>query len=166
MNKQSFYYKNKKHIKVCRKKTAEENVRAHSSNIVTRVKLEDFDLLAIYRLNYKLAPPVKVNIEENRFVFPMEVNTGASTSLLNWDTFQKINISSQFILSPTKCKLQTYSRDVLSSKGVVKVGFPFKGKNIRSKCLIISEKYPNLLDKDVLGMYLNWFLKRYLNLIF
>ena len=158
MNKQSFYYKNKKHIKVCRKKTAEENVRAHSSNIVTRVKLEDFDLLAIYRLNYKLAPPVKVNIEENRFVFPMEVNTGASTSLLNWDTFQKINISSQFILSPTKCKLETYSGKIALPKGVVvEVEFSYKRKNVGSKFLITSEKYRNVLGRDGLGMLcLNW----------
>ena len=36
INKQCFYCKNKEHIeKVCRKKTAEENVPAHSSNIVT-----------------------------------------------------------------------------------------------------------------------------------
>ena len=129
-------------------------------------EVKDSDLLAVYCLNQNPTPPIKVNIKVNGFVISMEVDTDALTNLLNWDTFQKINISSQFILSPTKCKLQTYSRDVLSSKGVVKVGFPFKGKNIRSKFLIISEKYPNLLDKDVLGMYLNWFLKRYLNLIF
>ena len=152
MNKQCFYCKNKEHIKVCRKKTAEENVRAHYSNIVTRAKLEDFDLFAIYRLNYKLAPPVKVNIEGNRFVFPIEVDTGASTSLLNWDTFQKINISSQFVLSPTKCKLETYSGIVVLPKGVVEVEFSYKGKDVGSKFLITSEKYQNVLGRDVLGM--------------
>ena len=45
-------------------------------------------------------PPVKVNIQVNGFAIPMEVDNDASTSLLNWDTFQKINISSQFVLWP------------------------------------------------------------------
>ena len=46
---------------------------------------------------------------------------------------------------------------VVSPKGVVEVEFSHRGKNVRSKFLIISEKYPNALDRDVLGMlWLNW----------
>ena len=43
---------------------------------------QDSDLLAIYCLNHNPAPPIKVNIEVNGFVVPMEVDTGALTSLL------------------------------------------------------------------------------------
>ena len=69
------------------------------------------------------SPPTKTNIEVNEFVIPTGVNTGASTSLLNWDTFQKINVSSQFVLLPTKCKLQTYSGEIALPKRVVEVEF-------------------------------------------
>ena len=71
----------------------------------------------------------------------MEVDTGASTSLLIWDTFQKIDIDSQFVLSSTKFRLQTYSKEIVSPKGIVMVEF-----------LITDEKYSKVLGKDVLGM--------------
>ena len=54
-------------------------------------EVEGSNLHTIYCLNHNPAPPIKVNIEVNGFAIPMEVDTGASTSLLNWDTFQKIN---------------------------------------------------------------------------
>ena len=75
---------------MCRKKTAEENVPAHSSNIVTAMhqlegKVEDFSLLAICCFNHNPAPPIKVNIKVNGFVISMEGDTCTSTSLLNLD---------------------------------------------------------------------------------
>ena len=39
----------------------------------------------------------------------------------------------------------------------MEVEFFYEGKNVRSKFLITSEKYPNVLDRDVLGtLCLNW----------
>ena len=85
----------------------------------------------ILNLNHNLAPPIKVNIEVNGFFVPMEVDMVTSmTSLLNWDTFRKINICSQFVLSPTKCKLQTYSGEIISPIGVVEVELFYERKNI------------------------------------
>ena len=143
---------------MCQEKTAKENVQAHSLNIVMAKhqledEVEDSNLLTIYCLNHSPAPPITVNNEVNGFVIPMEVDTGTTTSLLNWDTFQKINISSQFDLSPTKCKFQTYSGKIILLKRVVKAEFSLEGKNV----LITSENYPNVLGRDILGVLcLNW----------
>ena len=73
---------------MCQKKTAEENVPAHSLNIVTAMhqlegEVEDFSLLAICGLNHNPVPPIKVNTKVNGFVIPMEGDTGTSTSHLN-----------------------------------------------------------------------------------
>ena len=89
---------------------------------------DNSDLLRTSCLNPNPTSPIKVNIEVNGFVVPMEVDISASTCLVNWDTFQKINISSQFILSPTKCKLQTYSEEIFSLEGGVEVEFSCEGK--------------------------------------
>ena len=76
---------------MCQKKTAEENVPAHSLNIVTAMhqledEVEDFSLLAICSLKYNPAPPIKVNTKVNGFVIPMEGDMGTSTRLLNLDS--------------------------------------------------------------------------------
>ena len=61
-----FYCKNKRHIEnACRKKTAEDNIRPHSLNIVRTMhqlgnEVEGSNLLVIYRLNHNPAPPTKV----------------------------------------------------------------------------------------------------------
>ena len=75
---------------MCQKRTAEENVPAHSSNFVTAMhqlegEVEDFSLLTICGLNHNPAPPIKVNTKVNGFVIPMEGDMGTSTSLLNLD---------------------------------------------------------------------------------
>lgn len=80
--------------KVCRKKATEENIWAHSLNIVTATRqlkdeLDNSDLLAMYCLNHNPIPPIKVNIEVNGFIIPKEVDMGTTTSQLNWDTFQQ-----------------------------------------------------------------------------
>ena len=53
--------------------------------------------------------------------------------------------------------MQTYSEENVLPKGVVEVEFSYKWKNVRSKFLITSDKYPNVLGRDVLSMlFLNW----------
>ena len=74
---------------MCQKKTTKVNVQAHSSNIMATHQLEDevedSDFLTIYGLNHNPAPPIKVNIEVNRFIIPTEIVMDTSASLLNLD---------------------------------------------------------------------------------
>ena len=79
----------------------------------------------------------------------MAFHTVVATSPLNWDIFQKINISSKFVLSPTKFKLEAYSGEIVLPKAVVEVEFSYKWKHVWSKFLITSKKYSNVLGRDV-----------------
>ena len=90
--------------------------------------MEDSDLLAIYHLSYNLAPPIKVNTDVDESVISKESGNGASTSLLNWDTFQKIKVSSQFVSLLKKCKLQMYIGGIVRPKGVARVEFSYQKK--------------------------------------
>ena len=64
--------------------------------------LED-DLFLIYRLlTSNITPPITVFIIIAGHNLPIEIDTGASISLLNWETFQKVNYESDISLLPTK----------------------------------------------------------------
>ena len=56
-------------------------------------------MLAIYRLNYSSAPPIKINIEVNEFVIPMEVKRSASASLWNLQSILQRIYKVRFIIS-------------------------------------------------------------------
>ena len=102
-----FFYKNKVYtLKVCRKKAKSLLPIKHSSNVVLETtlveNLED-DLFLIYRLlTSNITPPITVFIIIAGHNLPIEIDTGASISLLNWETFQKVNYESDISLLPTK----------------------------------------------------------------
>ena len=83
-----FFCKNKGHTsKVCRKKTNSSLPIKHSSNVVSETILienpED-DLFSIYRLlTSNVTPPITVFITIADHTLPIEIDTGASLSLLN-----------------------------------------------------------------------------------
>ena len=86
---------------------------------------------------------------------PIEIDTGASISLLNWETFQKINCESNSLLQ-TKSKLKTYSGEIVSPKGKSDMKFTYEGNKIRTTFLITGERSPNVLGRDILGkLWLN-----------
>ena len=74
-------------------------------------------MFSIYQLrNSNPSTPITVFITIANHKLPIEVDTGASISLLNWNTFQKLNCESNISLLPTKSKLKTYSGEIVSPK--------------------------------------------------
>ena len=57
----------------------------------------------------------------------IEVDTGASISLLNWETFQKVNYKSNISSFLTKSKLKTYSGEIVSAQGKSDIEFSYEG---------------------------------------
>lgn len=161
INKECFFCKSKGHTeKVCRKKLKSQRQHTHPSNIVRESNESDenneIDLLTIYHLNHKPTPPIIVEIEINNVVVPIEVDTGASTSLLNLETFKVIN-NSNIELQPTTCKLKTYSGEIITPKGVAEINFSYEGNKFQGKFIITDNKSPNVLGRDILGyLRLNW----------
>ena len=90
----------------------------------------DEDFFMIYQLDHKKStwPIVITSSIENQNI-PIEIDTGASVSLINWETFKKINCKSNIILSPTSCKLKTYSGKIINPKGQCEIEFTMKTKN-------------------------------------
>ena len=51
-------------------------------------------------------PPITINMKIAYQTLPIEIVTGVSISLLNWETFQKANYESNISSLPTKSKLK------------------------------------------------------------
>ena len=81
-------------------------------------------------------------------------------------TLKKINCKSNIILSPTSCRLKTYSGkivnlkgqcEIVNLKGQCKIEFYYENKKLKTLFLITDEKSPNVLGRDILGkLKLNW----------
>ena len=106
----------------------------HSSNVVsetTLVESSEDDLFSIYQLlTSNITPPITVFITIAGHKLPIEIDTGASISLLNWETFQKINCESNISLLLTKSKLKTYSGDTVSPKANLTLSLLMKVKKL------------------------------------
>ena len=151
-----FFCKNKEYTsKVCRKNAKLSLPIKHSFNVVsetTLVESSEDDLFSIYQLlTSNVTPPIMVFITIAGHKLPIEIDTGASISLLNWETFQKINCESNISLLQTKSKLKTYSGEIVSPKGKSDIEFTYEGNKIRTTFLITGKRSPNVLGRDILG---------------
>ena len=68
-------------------------------------------------LTSNFMPPITVFITIAGHTLPIEIDTGALISLLNWETFQKVNHGLDISLLLTESKLKTYSGEIVSPKG-------------------------------------------------
>ena len=157
IDKQCFFCGNKGHtFKVCRKKARsnQSHVVKQSSNVVIETipsENSKDDVFSIYQLrNSNPSTLITVFITIANHKLPIEVDTGASISFLNWNTFQKLNCKSNISLLPTKTKLKMYSGEIVSPKGQAKIEFLFEGKKIKTTFLITNEQSPNVLGRDIL----------------
>ena len=82
---------------------------------------------------------------------PIEVDTGASSSLLNWKTFQKVNYKLNISLFLTKSKFKMYSGEHVSPKGQSEIEFSYEGNEIKTTYLITDECSPTVLGREILG---------------
>ena len=102
IDKECFFCKNKGHTsKVCRKKAKSNLPTQQFSNVISETTDEgqsDEDFLTFYQLNHKSTRPIVITISIENQNIPVEIDTGASISLINWDMFNKINGKSNIIL--------------------------------------------------------------------
>ena len=102
-NKECFFCKNKGHTsKVCRKKAKSNLPTQQFSNVISETTDEgqsNEDFFTIYQLDHKKSTqPIVITISIENQNIPVEIDTGASISLINWEMFNKINCKSSIIL--------------------------------------------------------------------
>ena len=114
-------------------------------------KVDDDEFYDIYCLFLSNNPPLVVNTNINGTDIKMEVDTGASRSMINVKTYNTIKCRSDS-LTYTNTKLRNYSADVIKQEGMIEVSFMYENQCLVVSLIVAKTKGPNLLGRDVLRL--------------
>ena len=86
----------------------------------------------------------------------MEIDTGASLSLINEDTFQRLG-KDQSALQEAQVNLRTYTKEEIPVLGSCSVRVQYKEQTQTLPVIVVPGKGPNLLGRDWLAqLKLDW----------
>ena len=81
----------------------------------------------------------------------MEIDTGATKSIISKETFDQLWVSNDPTIQSTSTKLRTYTGEIIKVIGEIKVGVIVEGKSDRLGLLIVECLGPSLLSRDWLA---------------
>ncbi|CAG2195305.1 unnamed protein product [Mytilus edulis] len=160
--------KKKGHIaKKCRSKSdngkLSENHREFKSRFKPRAHFMEQDesseseneVYSVFHFGNKSNEAYKVQINVNECEIAMEIDTGASVSIMSEDTYKEYK--SKFRIEPTSAKLRTYMGEQIPVLGLAIVNVNYKKESAKLPLLIVKRKGPNLLGRDWLNkLQLDW----------
>ena len=154
------FCKKKGHLaKMCRKKGKKNNTpRNEQANTVTDTE-EDADVVeAMHHINTVSHKPYKVVVNVNGNSLSMEIDTGASVSVVGKETFESIQNSSTILdLQKTAIKLKTYTGQQIAVLGSVIVPVEYQGQSLNLPLIVTEGDGPSLLGRDWLSaLRLDW----------
>ena len=114
------------------------------------------DVYAIYHLSSDRKKSLKVDLELCGRKNTMEIDTGASKTILNEATYGRLR-DALGPLQTTKAALSTYTGERIPVLGAVMVPVEYEGKKKNLNALIVAGNGPNLLGRDWLEQIrLDW----------
>ena len=86
----------------------------------------------------------------------MKIVTGASTSLINYNTFIKFFGNASKLMS-TSSRTGTYKGEIVTPMGEAELEFTYNNQEVVLSVIIMEGSYSNLLGRDILQkIKLNW----------
>ena len=79
----------------------------------------------------------------------MEIDTGASISLINYETFVKL-YGNKTRINPTSSRIRTYTGEIIKPKGSTEVQIEYNGQKSRGRIIVIDVNCSHLLERDIL----------------
>ena len=166
-----FYCKKKGHMmRVCRKKAksnttsvrkmmgeyATNNVEEEESN-----EVENNEVFNLYHLGVKRIPPITVEMEINGSHVQMEVDTGASLSVMSENMFEKLGSKGskgqRSTLEPISAKLRTYTGEMIEPLGLARFLVKYGEKEANLPVIVTPGSGPALLGRNWLQEFkLDW----------
>ena len=150
------------HIRpVCKKpknppqrKTWKPEWRGHVALVAQEAEPESCDL-ALNHVRADSGKPYTVEVKLNRKPTTMEVDTGASVSLMAEDTFKSHLPHIQ--LEPSSAKLVTYSQEKLHTRGQVSLNVAYGDQEASMPLVVLSESGLSLFGRNWLSeIRLDW----------
>ena len=100
-------------------------------------------------------PPLKVCVQLDECNIPMEIDTGASMSIMSEDTYRKIWPAKK--LEVSNVKLQTYSKEPSPVVDARYVQVQYEGQSATLPLIVVKGNGPTLLGRNWLGIIkINW----------
>ena len=102
--------------------------------------------------------PIKVTVNVNGTNLVMEVDTGATTSIISETTYQKLWPKNKApALQPSEKRLCTYTREALVVKGAIQVTAQYEGQAAQLELIVVAGDGPSLFGRDWLQVItLDW----------
>ena len=153
------YCHKKGHIaSVCRQK--QKNTHFKSTHAVTEQpddSLEEY-ALTIDCVTTPHSNPLMVTVEMDNTPVKMEVDTGATLSIMSYSTYSSTwPRDSTPEVKPTRAKLRTYTGEAITVRGVVDVTVKYGGQEEDLTLVIVDGDGPTLLGRDWLqNLRLDW----------
>lgn len=115
-----------------------------------------FNMFAV--IGQPRAEPICTVLKVNNIELKMEVDTGASVSLISQGTFRKLCTEGGAPdLQETRVRLKTYTGECIPLAGAIEVDIDYHGQQVKGTLLVAEGEGPSLLGRDLLQkIRLNW----------
>ena len=152
--------KKKGHIaRVCRSKSNTKKALKVSEDQCQSSETSDEEILAVFSTatSKSASEPMSVIVQVNQRELTMEVDTGASVSLISEATYKQLWQDNCPKLNRTTVKLRTYSGEMLVVLGSITVDINYRSQEAQLPLLVVAGNGPSLLGKNWLQkIRLNW----------
>ena len=132
-----------------------QNSTHHMEEVETTDEQSTYTL---FNVTTNACKPLQVTVKVNDTDLTMEVDTGASMSLISNATFQKLwPAQSSPTLLPSETKLRTYTGEQIDVLGTISTNVQFKQQQETLPLLVVEGDGPSLLGRDWLyKIKLDW----------
>ena len=133
-----------------------ESKRRPPGQSVRQVKdIQELESLGLYAINDKSVKPFTVDLKLNGKLLCMELDTGATVSLVSEKTFHQLFPSTT--LQPSSTQLHSYSGESITVVGQVEVEVNYGTQTVKLPLIVVSGDGPSLFGRDwMTKIQLNW----------
>ena len=117
------------------------------------------EIYNIFAMKCKKIPPIIVNMMVNNKSIPMEIDTGASLTIMSKNTYDEYSRGeeNEWLMKSVSGKLRTYTKEILTPCGVVEVSVKHNNEHFKLPIVILPNDGPTLLGRNWLDkVRLDW----------
>uniref|UniRef100_A0A8C2FFT4 Gypsy retrotransposon integrase-like protein 1 n=2 Tax=Cyprinus carpio TaxID=7962 RepID=A0A8C2FFT4_CYPCA len=140
-------------------KNSKDGGKPHSkTHHIGEAEQEETCSYSMFNLSESRSDPLYATIQVNGASLKMEIDTGASASIISEETYGKLWINDQTpALCESSIKLRTYTGEIIPVMGAVKVNIAYGSQTAEARLLVVKGTGPSLLGRDWLSkIQLNW----------
>ena len=144
--------------RVCRSRKREGGQRVRRTHQLAEDQSEDSSTYSLFRTSTRDKPkPLLVTMLVNEKELQLEVDTGASASVISESTYRELWPEDPPKLLETQVKLQTYTGEKIKILGSIKVKVEYEQQKQMLGLLVVAGPGPSLMGRDWLTkIRLNW----------